>query len=74
MPRAEIKPTEVSLTFTSINLEDGTAERTDNVGAAPIIAKLSAWNLHFLEMSSEGTLRVTTIFDRDPPAPPIFPG
>jgi hypothetical protein len=63
--KTETKPASLSLKFESIDAEDGVAEVVSDYGKVHIIAKVSLWSLHFLEMGSEGALRVTTVFDKE---------
>jgi hypothetical protein len=63
-PKAELKKASLSVAFDEINTEDGTARLNGPYGDLHIIAKLSIWSLHLLEMSGEGVLRITTVFDK----------
>ena len=63
--KAELKKASLSVAFDEINTEDGTARLNGPYGNLHIIAKLSIWSLHLLEMSSEGVLRITTVFDKE---------
>jgi len=63
--RAEVKPASLSLSFDEIDIDSGTARVAEAFGPMHIIAKLSTWNLHFLDIRSEGSLYVTTVFDRE---------
>lgn len=62
--KAELKKASLSVAFDEINTEDGTARLNGPYGDLHIIAKLSIWSLHLLEMSGEGVLRITTVFDK----------
>jgi hypothetical protein len=64
-PRAEVKPASLSVGFDEIDIDSGTAHVNEAFGPIDIIAKLSTWNLHFLDIRSEGALYVTTVFDRE---------
>jgi hypothetical protein len=64
-PRAEVKPASLSVSFDEIDIDSGTARVSEGFGPMHIIAKLSMWNLHFLDIRSEGALYVTTVFDRE---------
>jgi hypothetical protein len=64
-PSAELKKGSLSVAFDEINTEDGTARANGPFGDTHIIAKLSIWSLHLLEISGEGMLRVTTVFDKE---------
>jgi hypothetical protein len=63
--RAEVKPASLSVSFDDIDIDSGTARLTEAFGPMQIIVKLSTWNLHFLDIRSEGALYVTTVFDRE---------
>jgi hypothetical protein len=64
-PSAELKKASLSVSFDEIDTDDGTARANGPYGPIHIIAKLSIWSLHLLEMSGEGVLRVTTVFDKE---------
>lgn len=63
--RTEVKPASLSVSFDEIDIDSGTARSAGAFGPTEIIVKLSMWNLHFLDMRSEGSLYVTTVFDRE---------
>jgi hypothetical protein len=63
--KAEIKKASLKVAYDEINAEDGTARSIGPFGDSHIIAKLSIWSLHLLEMSGEGMLRLTTVFDKE---------
>ena len=63
--KVEVKPRSFKVSFESIDTEDGTAIVNGEFGPLPIITKLSIWSLHFLQMGSEGFLRLTTVFDTE---------
>jgi hypothetical protein len=63
--KADVKPIAVKVSFHTIDTEDGTAIVNGQFGPLPIITKLSIWSLHFLQMGSEGSLRLTTVFDTE---------
>ncbi|SRR5216683_6749465 len=62
---AEVKPASLSVSFDEIDIDSGTARVAEGFGPMNIIAKLSMWNLHFLDIRSEGSLYITTVFDRE---------
>ena len=62
VPKAEVKETSLTLSYDAI---DTAARANTRYGDLPIIATASIWSLHFLQMGSEGTLRLTTVFDRE---------
>jgi len=64
-PSAELKKALLSVSFDQIDTDDGTARANGPYGPIHIIAKLSIWSLHLLEMGTEGVLRITTVFDKE---------
>jgi hypothetical protein len=65
LPKAEIKPASLTMSYDAIDTDDGTARLNGRYGEVPIIAKASIWSLHLLQTGSEGTMRLTTVFDRE---------
>jgi hypothetical protein len=65
VPKADVKDTPLTLSYDEIDTDGGTARFNGRYGDVPIIATASIWSLHFLQMGSEGTLRLTTVFDRE---------
>jgi hypothetical protein len=63
--RAEVKPASLSVSFDEIDIDSGTARVAEGFGPTEIIVKLVMWNLHFLNIRSEGSLYLTTVFDRE---------
>ena len=66
--QAEIKSGKVAVEFHAIDTDDGTAETKGVFGPPHIVVRLSAGNLHFLQMASGGPVYVTTVFDQTTPA------
>lgn len=64
-PKGDLKPVTFEVSYDTIDTEDGTARVNGPYGPLPIIVKLSIWSLHFLQMGSEGSLRLTTVFDKE---------
>ena len=64
-PKGDLKPATLEVSYDTIDTEDGTARVNGLYGPQPIIAKLSIWSLHFLQVGSEGSLRMTTVFDKE---------
>jgi hypothetical protein len=64
-PKAEVKPAKLSIAYDSIDVESGTARTVEGAGSLDLIAKLSLWNLHLLWIGSEGSVYLTTVFDRE---------
>jgi hypothetical protein len=70
VPSAEVKPASLSLQFSAIDTQEGTAEMPGinqlGSGAPHIIVRLVEGNLHFLAMNSTGSMYITTVFsDRE---------
>lgn len=63
-PHAEVRPSNLSLRFDAIDTDEGTARVTEKFGGIDITARLSLWSLTFMQMSSWGTLYITTVFDK----------
>lgn len=59
--RASLKTASIVVAFEDVNTEDATARAVGVYGNDNIIARLAVQSLHFLA----GTLRVTTIFNRE---------
>ena len=65
-PQATVQTEPFTLQYGAISTEDGTAEFVrSRYGVAHIIARLSAGNLHLLEVSGSGSLYATTVFDAE---------
>ncbi len=64
-PQAELKPVKLALQFNDIDTDEGTAQAIGMFGPTHMIARLAVWSLHFMEISSSGTLNITTIFDKE---------
>jgi hypothetical protein len=62
---AEVKPASLSIRFTSIDIDEGTARAIGSFGPSDIIVKLSERTLHFLQMFRAGPLYTTTVFDSE---------
>src|SRR5438132_6530883 len=58
----EIKRSNLSISFDTIDADEGTARVIGNFGASDIIVRLSAGTLHFVQSFREGPLYATTIF------------
>jgi hypothetical protein len=70
VPSAVVKPASLSLQFSAIDTQEGTAEMPGinqlGSGAPHIIVRLVEGNLHFLAMNSTGSMYITTVFsDRE---------
>jgi hypothetical protein len=68
-PEAAVKPARLSLTFDSVNVEEGTADLLANAGGtaskSDILVRLSKGTLHFVQMFTDGPLYTTTIFPNE---------
>jgi hypothetical protein len=65
VPTAQVKETPLTVSYDAIDTDEGTARFNGPFGDLAIIARVSTWSLHLLEIGSEGTLRLTTVFDRE---------
>lgn len=63
--QAELKPVKLALQFNDIDTDEGTAQAIGMFGPTHMIARLAVWSLHFMEISSSGTLNITTVFDKE---------
>lgn len=64
-PRAETKPTKLSIGFDEIDSDEGTARMIGTFGPSDIIVRLSTGNLHFVQAFREGPVYTTTIFPKE---------
>jgi hypothetical protein len=62
--QAEVKSSALSIGFTSIDTQDGTADAVGGFGPTHIVVRLAAGSLHFLQVGSSGSLYVTTVFNK----------
>jgi hypothetical protein len=60
-----VKKTSLTMSYDAIDADDGTARLNTRYGDLPIIAKASIWSLHLLHAGSEGTVLLTTVFNRE---------
>ena len=61
----ELKTASLSLGFQDVEAEEGSANTVGGFGPPHIITRLSATSLHFMQVSREGPLYVTTIFAKE---------
>jgi hypothetical protein len=61
-PQVQVKPEELSVSFTAIDLDGGTAEVEAAGGTIDVVALLTGSSVHILERSFQGNLTVTSIF------------
>lgn len=64
-PTATVTPTDLKVTFTDINVEEGTAEADSDYGSSFISVRYSNGYLHLMQISSAGPLRVTTVLAQE---------
>jgi hypothetical protein len=62
--QGEITSAKLAIAFDAIDTDDGTAEATGTGGPRHIVVRLSAGNLHFLQVGSDGPVYVTTVFNQ----------
>jgi hypothetical protein len=63
--QAKLTQTELRMVFTSINIDEGTAESLGQFGRSDIIARLSSRALHLIESFREGPVYMTTVFNSE---------
>ena len=63
-PRADVKPSKLSVAFDSINTQEGTARAIGEFGPIQIVARLAATTLHLLQVSNDGPVYITTVFNK----------
>ena len=64
-PQVQLKPTEIVLTFTEIDAQEGTARAMGLSNVGELVARVSTFSLHLLEITSSGSLKVTTVFSQE---------
>jgi hypothetical protein len=62
---AAVKPATLSVGFTAIDTQDGTAEAIGDSGKSHITVRLMGNYLHFMQMDPYGALYVTTVFNKE---------
>jgi hypothetical protein len=62
---AQVKNGRLSVRFTSIKADEGTAEVVDDAGPSDIVARLAQGTLHFIQIFQAGALYVTTVFPKE---------
>ena len=65
VPQIDVKPSNLSLRFESINTDDGTARVVGLFGPSDIIVRLSEDTLHLIQSFREGPLYATTVFPKE---------
>jgi hypothetical protein len=61
-PTAAVAEAKLEVSFSAINIDEGTAEADGGFGAAYIIVRYAQGYLHLMQMSEAGPLHVTTVF------------
>ena len=61
-PQVQVKAEDLSVSFTAIDLDGGTAEVESAGGAVDVVALLTGSSVHILERSFQGNLTVTSVF------------
>ncbi len=63
VPTQETKPARLSLRFTSIRAQEGSADAEGGFGSPHVTTLLAGRHLHFFQTTHIGTLYATTVFD-----------
>ena len=63
--QGELKAGKLSIQFTEINTDEGSARMVGGFGTYDIIVRLSTGALHFIQAFRDGPLYTTTIFDKE---------
>jgi hypothetical protein len=69
--QAHVRERKVSMVFTAIDTQEGSAEIEGSSAAPTIIAQLSGGYLHFMQIAITGYLYTTTVFDKVAHAPKL---
>lgn len=64
-PQVQVKMTEIVLTYTEIDAQEGTARLFGLSNVGELVARVSTFSLHLLEITSSGSLKVTTVFSQE---------
>jgi hypothetical protein len=64
-PSVKVTPTDLNVTFSDINVDEGTAEADSDYGSSFISVRYSQGYLHLMQISSAGPLRVTTVLAQE---------
>jgi hypothetical protein len=69
-PRAETKPSKLTLEFAAIDVEGGTADSISPAGPIHLTVRATESTAHFMQIATSGALYITTVFatvgGRDP--------
>jgi hypothetical protein len=63
--QTQVKPANLRMTFTSINIDEGTAALVGQYGRSDIISRFTGSTLHLIESFRDGPLYVTTVFAKE---------
>jgi hypothetical protein len=64
-PAAEVTSTDLELSFSEINIEEGTADADSRFGPSFIVVRYTTEYLHLVQMFGAGPLYVTTVLARE---------
>jgi hypothetical protein len=62
---AATKAAKLTVGFTAIDTQDGSADAAGETGKAHVTVRLLGSYLHFMQMDPYGALHVTTVFDKE---------
>jgi hypothetical protein len=65
VPKAEVLPKELKLTFARLNIDEGTADANSQFGDFHVVVRFSNGYLHLMQMFSSGPLYTTTVMARE---------
>jgi hypothetical protein len=65
VPKSEVMPIELKLTFANINVDEGTADANSQFGDFYVAVRFSTGYLHLMQMFSSGPLYTTTVMSRE---------
>lgn len=65
VPKTEVLPKELKLTFGKVNVDEGTADANSQFGDFYVAVRFSNGYLHLMQMFSSGPLYVTTVMARE---------
>jgi hypothetical protein len=64
-PGADVKPATLTLTFTKINVDEGTADAESKFGGSYLVVRLVNEYLHLTQMHLAGPLYTTTVIAKE---------
>jgi hypothetical protein len=65
VPKSEVTPKELKLTFSNINIDEATADANSQFGDFYVVVRFSTGYLHLMQMFSSGPLYTTTVMARE---------